>query len=62
MEKKVRQLKDDIKRLKDEIADVRCEIDREEETRRRARSQGCSRGERYYRVVGEYTRRRSVRV
>lgn len=57
MEKRIRELKDEIKHLKDDIVDYQYEIDQAEA--RRAREQQGLKGK--YRGYGEYIRRRIVR-
>lgn len=58
MEKRVRELKDEIKHLKDDIAEYQYDIDQAEA--RRARGQQGSKGK--YRGHLEWVRRRSVRA
>ena len=60
MEKRVRDLKDEMKHLKDDIAEYQYEIDQEEV--RRARGQGLKGRYRVNGGQGGYPRRRSVRV
>ena len=58
MEKKIRESKDEIKHLKDDIAEYQYEIDQAEA--RRARGQQGLKEK--YRGPGEYVRRRIVRA
>ena len=58
MEKRIREVKDEIKHLKDDIAEYQYEIDQAEA--RRAREQQGLKGK--YRGHVEYVRRRIVRA